>query len=505
MENQPHTIGPFEARRLTRVRRELRISLTGVVVIGLLCAPGPVLGQSSLSARLTGMLSNLPDAKAKVSACIIDLQSGRVVMTHKCDLPLIPASTQKVIAIATALLELGPDFAFTTTLATDGVNLYVIGDGDPGFGDQRLAESRGEKYDSAFVRWAKAMRSAGVNAIPGDLVLDESIFDGEVIHATWDRADLGKWYAAPVGALNFNDNCVDITVGPGSRAGGPVRVEVVPSVDAIHVINQCKTGGKPPPTLHHVAGTFDYTIKGGCKKKWRLQAVAFPDPGMLFGETLRATLGREGVSIGGKLRRQRVRGADGSLPANLKVLARFETPLADALSRAGKNSQNMFAEALLKRAGYARMGRVGNANPIGSWSSGAIAANAMFQRTGIDRRGLVVSDGSGLSRRNRATARQLAGLLAWSHKTPFGSYLHDSFARAGVDGSLRKRMKNTGGRVFAKTGTMRGVCALAGYVDGESGPRFAFAILFNNYKGPSTPYRAIQDRICRELVRAARR
>jgi D-alanyl-D-alanine carboxypeptidase/D-alanyl-D-alanine-endopeptidase (penicillin-binding protein 4) len=70
---------------------------------------------------------------------------------------------------------------------------------------------------------------------------------------------------------------------------------------------------------------------------------------------------------------------------------------------------------------------------------------------------------------------------------------------AGEDGSLRKRLKDEAGRVHAKTGTMKGIRALSGYVDDSRGSRYAFAILFNGYSGPSTPYKEIQDRLCRIL------
>jgi D-alanyl-D-alanine carboxypeptidase/D-alanyl-D-alanine-endopeptidase (penicillin-binding protein 4) len=80
--------------------------------------------------------------------------------------------------------------------------------------------------------------------------------------------------------------------------------------------------------------------------------------------------------------------------------------------------------------------------------------------------------------------------------------LHESLATAGVDGSLRKRLKNSDGRIHAKTGTMRGIRALAGYVDSDAGPRYAFAIVFNGYPGGSAPYKAIQDRFCRVLADA---
>ena len=118
-------------------------------------------------------------------------------------------------------------------------------------------------------------------------------------------------------------------------------------------------------------------------------------------------------------------------------------------------------------------------------------------------RGLAVADGSGLSRDNACTARQLATLLMWMHSQPEGSLMRESLSVAGVDGSLRRRLKDMPGRVFAKTGTMRGVRTLAGYITSDTGPAIAFAVLFNGYKGPSTPYREIQDRICRALAEAA--
>jgi D-alanyl-D-alanine carboxypeptidase/D-alanyl-D-alanine-endopeptidase (penicillin-binding protein 4) len=172
------------------------------------------------------------------------------------------------------------------------------------------------------------------------------------------------------------------------------------------------------------------------------------------------------------------------------------------LGRAGKDSQNLFAECLLKRAGHAWAKRHGTPDAQGSWAFGAEADSALLRFSRIDTTGLAVADGSGLSRQNRSTARQLAAVLASLHASPVGPVLHDSLATAGVDGSLRKRLKNSDGRVHAKTGTMRGIRALAGYVDSDVGPRYAFAILFNGYPGSSGPYKDIQDRFCRVLTSA---
>jgi len=129
----------------------------------------------------------------------------------------------------------------------------------------------------------------------------------------------------------------------------------------------------------------------------------------------------------------------------------------------------------------------------------------MMALTGASPDGFSAVDGSGLSRANRCTPRQQTSLLRWVQRQSWSELFRQSLAVAGVDGSLRRRLREHPGRVVAKTGTMRGVRALAGYVMNGSQPRYAFAVVFNDYPGPSTPYREIQDRFCRALVREADR
>lgn len=463
--------------------------------------------QGGLQQDLQSALSKLPHPQARVGACVIDLATGHTVFKLNADAPMTPASTMKVFAMSTALAELGPAFHFETVFATDGRNLLIIGDGDPGFGDQKIARSRGETIYTPFEAWADTLRARGLTHIRGDIIIDEWVFEDSRIHPSWEPEDLGKWYAAPVGGLNINDNCLDIAVSPG-KSGGPAVIDIEPQNGFISVINKCKTGvgGKGKgndPVLNHRAGTLEYTISGQVTKRWPFSPVAVDDPGMLFAETFRSVLSRRGIRVEGSVRRGRVRSPDGSLPPPIVVLGVHRTPIADVLARAGKDSQNLFAECLLKRAGFARSRRMGQSDARGSWKNGAEAAFALMQRAGIDSRGLVIADGSGLSRDNSCTAGQLAQLLAHEYRQPAGRLLKDSLATAGVDGSLKKRLKNADVRVHAKTGTMKGIRALAGYVDGESGSRYAFAIIFNGYKGTSAPYKDLQDRVCRILSDAA--
>lgn len=462
----------------------------------------PALADPGLEAALHKILAKLPHPAATVGACVIDLASNRIVYAQNADAGLTPASTMKLFAMTAALTELGPQFAFETILAIDNGNLIVIGDGDPGFGDEKLHKGRGETITAPFERWADTLRQRGLTSLPGDLLIDETIFDDQRLHPSWERADLDNWYAAPVGGLNYNDNCLDFLVTPTKTRNAPPMISVRPDTTLPKILNACQSGGNGTPSLHHVFNTFEYSISGRCGKRYELGSVSFPDPGLLFADSMRHALSRAGVTIQGPIRRERVRRPDGTLPTNLTILARQRTPLAGVLGRAGKDSQNMFAECLLKRAGYAWARHRGLPDPRGSWELGGDAVMDTLRRAGVDTGGLIVADGSGLSRHNSCTARQLTAMLAWSYRQPFGPVLHESLATAGVDGSLRKRLKDSDGRVHAKTGTMHGIRALAGYVDSDAGPRYAFAVLFNGYPGGSAPYKVIQDRFCRILADA---
>jgi D-alanyl-D-alanine carboxypeptidase/D-alanyl-D-alanine-endopeptidase (penicillin-binding protein 4) len=475
------------------------------------------LAQGTLESSLRSVLAALPDPDTQVGACVINLSTNRMVFADRADTSMIPASTMKLPVMAAALADLGPDFAFDTVLATDGTNLVVIGDGDPAIGDEKVHRLRREPITADFQRWARALLDQGISVIPGDLVIDASIFDDTWLHPSWEEEDLGKWYAAPVGGLNFNGNCVDLTASPGSKPGAPAIITAVPETTVIQIVNRCRTGTGRNPVVHHPPGTFEYIVSGRCAKPWAFVSVAFPDPGLLFADSLRTALHKEGIHVAGTIRRQRVRSSEGDVPPSFTMLGHRYTAVAEVLSRIGKNSQNLFAECLLKRTGYAWARRQGTGasapkpaadmsgdrGPRGTWATGARAVEAFMTRAGIDTGGLAVVDGSGLSRENRCTARQLAALLAWMHGQRGGQMLRDSLSVAGVDGSLRKHLRDIPGRVHAKTGTMRSVRALAGYVDGETGPRYAFAVIFNGYQGSSAPYKRLCDQFCRVLAAAA--
>ena len=205
------------------------------------------------------------------------------------------------------------------------------------------------------------------------------------------------------------------------------------------------------------------------------------------------------------------RGAAGrawaSRPARVRAVtgraeqtARTFVTLAPVLARTGKNSQNLFAECLTKRLGYERARRQGRPDPQGTWANGS-AALAEFLSTCRPRStGARLVDGSGLSRDNRASAADFVAVLETMHRHRQRKLFVDSLAIAGQDGSLRKRMRDLPGAVYAKTGYLRGVRTLSGYAVTPQGRWRAFSVLFNGIKGSTAPFNDLHDKVCRILM-----
>ncbi len=423
---------------------------------------------------------------------MVDLHDGRVVFERDATRPLIPASNQKIFALAAALDLLGPDFVFKTRLARCGNDLVVVGDGDPAIGDSRLCEQAGEPITATFERWAVALSERGVKTIAGDLVIDETSFDSTLVHPTWSVDDLQKWYAAPVGGLNFHDNVIEVTVWPDEKAGEPVRWAVTPKTGLVQIDNRARSGGSGATVIARPSSDFRYVLSGACQKRGTLAEVTVPDPGLFFADALRTVLSAKGIAIDGDIVRRRVRTERGELRTGCEMIATHATPLTAVLARIGKNSQNMFAECLLKRLGYARALAEGDAHPVGSWDTGRAAIEAFLRKVDPSGGQVTIADASGLSRENSASAADFTRVLAYMYASPHRQAFVDSLSDAGTDGSLAKRMKHVPGSVHAKTGYIRGVRTLSGYVITPRGDWLAFSVLFN---GPGS-FNEIHDEFC---------
>ncbi|MBI4578174.1 MAG: D-alanyl-D-alanine carboxypeptidase/D-alanyl-D-alanine-endopeptidase [Planctomycetes bacterium] len=456
-----------------------------------------------LATRLDPVLDRLAAQGAVVHARVLELPSRRELYARNADRACTPASNLKLVVSAAGLDLFGPRHTFKTYLAMDGDDLWIVGTGDPGPGDGRLARAKNATPLTMLETWAAVLKQRGIARIAGDLVYYDLALEDEQTHPTW-RGFLLHWYAAPVAGLNFNDNCVDITVEP-SEEGQPARYEVMPPAREIQVINECTTAKEGSASIVKLPGGNIYKLKGRCHEKIELISKPVDDPGAFFADALRVQLEAQGITVAGRIRRSETR-LGGCLPPPAdKSVATYETPIVDVLSRINKNSQNLFAECLCKMTGREWKARHGRDVP-GSWANGSEAIRAFVRRCGIDDRSLVVADGSGLSVDNRVTARLLTDLLAEMASRPNAEVYRASLSVAGVDGSLRNRMHDLTGHVFGKTGYIGGVSSMSGYIKTYGGTWLAVSIVYNGipeHVGDDedvAPFTKLQDEACRILV-----
>jgi D-alanyl-D-alanine carboxypeptidase/D-alanyl-D-alanine-endopeptidase (penicillin-binding protein 4) len=450
----------------------------------------------NLTPRLEAIFASQPAKSKAIYGCrIIDADTGKEIYSHNADLPVSPASNMKIFTAATALDEFGPDEKLKTTLAYDGKNLWIIGGGDPATGDPDMAKAAHHSRTMMFDEWAKVLRDKGLTHIAGNIYYNDRMFDHELISPAWGRENLGEWYAAPVSALNFNDNCVDITLSP-TKTGDPMRPVISPPVTDVKLINHTKTQAKNTADVSRKGMADIYELTGGAPHKVDLDSKPVVNPAAFFADAMRTNFASHDIHISGSI----LPGPE-AFQGLMETIAVHETKLADAIKRMDKDSQNLFAEVFCKRVGWWYAEHRLHESRSGSWALGAQAVGAFLSGHHIDTKDFHMVDGSGLSSQNHVTARQVTGLLAVMLQHPAHQAFFDSLPISGVDGTIKKRMKDVAGKVHAKTGFIGGVRSLSGYIQTNSGHTLIFSIIYNHIPGSVKPYEVIQDRVCEELVR----
>lgn len=431
-------------------------------------------------ARLDQRLARLPRG-TEIGLMVADCERDETWYASEADRPLKPASVQKLLVTAVALDRFGPDFRFRTELYLHDAELWVVGGGDPGLGDERLAARGGRDAQAVLADWVAALRARGVTAVHR-IVLDDGVFDTEFRHRDWPASQADRWYQAPVGGLNLNDNCLDVKV---QVRGRNVTLQLRPDIPLDLIDNTLRVDRRQRTTLKRPADSDTIQLRGTVSRSGDLDPVAVRDPTLFFAQALKHALQQGGIVVQGPVVRRHLTPEE--LAAAERVAAQ-ETPLPDVLWRCNTFSQNLFAECLLKSLAAYGPGGARRDTP-GSWEEGVAALQAGLRELGVDPNGAVLRDGSGLSHANRATARQLVTLLLRMHRHPHADVFLASLAEPGQEGSMRNRYDDPAlrGRVRAKTGTIAGVRALAGYATRPDGTTLAFAILVNGANNDDLP------------------
>jgi len=448
---------------------------------------------------------------------IVSLDTGHVIYEQNANKFVRPASNMKLYTVAAAFDRLTPDYHFMTSVYAkdkpdDGKikgDLIIYGRGDPSF----AARFNNGDYFKGINDLADRIVAAGVKRVKGDLVGDESYFNGAPLGSGWEWEDLQWSYGAQVSALTVNDNAIDLTLKPGEKVGAPVVITIGPPAPLMIISNRATTsarGSKSELQLYRGVGANTLEITGSLPlgDVGLERSVAIPDPALAFVSMLRDALTKRRVKIDGRTRTVDARSGASIVPNPLLVTAQptsippqpqpFEIasmqspPFNLIAAQTLKPSQNLYTELILRTLGTPRISSTQT-----NEEAGLIIVRNLLRQAGVADSELALSDGSGLSRNDMITANATVQLLTFMSKHRYAAQFREALPIAGVDGTLRTRMRGTPaeGNLRAKTGSLSSVASLSGYVTTAAGERLAFSMMLNNYPDASLVRRDSIDAI----------
>lgn len=486
--------------------------LARVFVLIALLVPATSHAQS-LTKRLDARLDGPGLNRHLWGVAVTDL-SGKLLYGRNADRLFIPASNTKLIVTTAATALLGPDFTVRTSLygtgpLQDGVlhgDLVLYGRGDPTLSNRcyDIDDSKAGVCDrdpAAKLRdLAQQLHQRGIREVRGSLIGDGSYFEATTFHPAWEVYDVHWWYGAPVAALAFNDNALDVRVIAGASPGGAPRLVMQPEVELATLDNRAMVGPRDASRTFDIFRNVDglgYVATGvlpaGVPDRTMNPAVL--DPNRYAALALRRELKALGIVVRGEVR-STTDSMDTAHARAMPALAEVSSrPLRDWIFPILNTSQNLFAEMTLKQLGR----QFGTA---GSWAEGRrVARRFLIDSVGVDSTAFAQEDGSGLSAGNVVTPRAFTQMLGWIRKHPRYEMFAAGMPRSGNAGSLRTRFIGTPveGRVVAKTGTINRVNALSGYVERANGEVVIFSVIANHHTIGSSGMLPAIDSLVAEL------
>jgi D-alanyl-D-alanine carboxypeptidase/D-alanyl-D-alanine-endopeptidase (penicillin-binding protein 4) len=433
---------------------------------------------------------------------LYEMNDGRLMM---------PASNMKIVTLATAAEVFGWDHTFATTLETtapieSGVlkgDLIVRGGGDP------TINTRNNRAAAVLDEWVAALREAGVARIEGRVVGDDQLFDDEGIGPGWSWDYLQYGYAAPVGALQFNENMAALNIRPAARAGDPAVVTISDGSGLVLLTRVATTAAGSPSSVEYRRRldkpVLEVSGRIAADSAPIARTVAVVNPTLFFSQAVKDGLTSRGIVVDGA-----AADLDDLAPelwdesSQRRTLVTTQSPpLCDIATVLMKVSQNLYAETLLKAVGAARGG-------LGTFEGGLNVVRSSLTSWGIPADGYINADGSGLSRYNYLTPATLTSLLTREYKDERSRALFMAtlpIAGKEGEGTMATRMRRTRaeGNAIAKTGSISNVRALSGYVKSRDGEMLVFSIIANDFVIPAATVNWITDLAVEHLANFTRK
>lgn len=427
--------------------------------------------------------------QASVAFCILPKEGSDPIFEKNSDQSLYPASTIKLWVAAAALEALGPNYRFETRLEYSGSidnqgmltgDLFIKGDGDPTLGSDRFDLPTGD----LLLKWRLAVQEAGIRTIRGRIVGDTSSFESQMASPTWLWEDMGNYYGAGASGLCINENRYDIYFEPGKKEGDLVKIiSTFPDLPSMTFLNNVKTGkagsgdgvtifGVEYTPLQQLTGT----VPAG-EPRFRVKGSLY-DPPLIAAQMFHGCLDKAQVFVSCKPRSS----VTYHLPSSKQriIIDRTQSPpIKDIVKHMNKYSINIYADQLFKKLGQKLSG-------TGSFEMGSKAEKEYLASFNIDLSGSKVLDGSGLSRKNLITARQMVDFLSAVRQKEYFIHFYSSLPVAGVSGLEGGGLSSFGEgtplakTLRAKTGSAEGAFALSGYIKTSFGGELPFTVIINN-------------------------
>ncbi len=403
-----------------------------------------------------------------------------------------PASLLKVVTTATALEVLGPDYTFKTRIGYNGVikngilygDIVVIAGNDPTLGSQYFDETG---TSMLFKNIESILLQNNIQSVAGGIQvqqLNEDVaYPGSRL---WE--DMGNYYGGIPHVLNYRDNTIEITLK--SREIGTTCEIIQAKPDNVAYQFESKvlaaSHKKDSAYVYGIKNIYHWWIEGSIpanKNAFKIKA-AMPDPSVYFVDDLKDYLQLNGIDFA--TTNEQVNVED----TGFNLLYEIESPpLSQIIEVTNHESNNLFADQLFLALGEYYFGNL-------SWDNGVKALNQFWEGKIDFSNNFSLKDGSGLSPKNKVTAKGMVSVLDWMKKnSQHFEVFQESLAIGGMSGTLKYTFMNPAiqGKIFGKSGSMEGVLGYCGYYQSSSG-LMPFCIVANNYIIPTKQVRNYIDK-----------
>jgi serine-type D-Ala-D-Ala carboxypeptidase/endopeptidase (penicillin-binding protein 4) len=454
-----------------------------------------------LGMKIDAIANRAEFSRSRWGILIQPLSSPTTLYSRDSQKYFIPASNVKLLTTAAALQKLGADFRIKTSVYSgENGNLHIVGRGDPSIAEAQLKSL------------AQQLKQRGISRV-NELIGDDSYFQGNAVNPNWEWEDAQAGYGAPINSLIFNQNAIELILSP-QAIGQPLKVTFAQPklTNQWQIQNNSVTVGQNESEFVEVGRDFAQPIlrvsgqlKAGAESESAYVAVV--NPANNFLQHFQQVLAGEGIPVKQALVASNFR-------SFTQELANVESPpLAELVKETNRESNNVYAEVLLRL-----LGKYTGKMPVPQQDTGKMPVpqqdtmkvglkelQTTLTQLGINPNTYKLADGSGLSRHNLISPEALVQTLRLMANSPLASIYRASLPVAGESGTLKNRFI-TPNRVIlqAKTGTLSGVAALSGYVEVPNYEPLVFSIMVNQSDLSAPKVRSAIDEIVLLLNRLSR-